>query len=197
MLHRLDDDGMLIEHNQYIPIIPMILVNGGLGIGTGFSTNIPNHNPSDIIRECRKIISAIDKEGKIKDKDSLNQLYDIIDKINLTDMVPYYLGFKGKIILDKKGSYQSHGVFKWLDDQTVEITELPVGVWTDDYKEFLVGLLQNNSTILKDFESHYTDKSVHFILKLYAGVRGKIEETFDTEFKLITSKNLNMNNIHL
>jgi len=57
---------MLIEHEYYIPIIPMILVNGGLGIGTGFSTNIPNHNPEDIITECRKIIHALEKEPAIE-----------------------------------------------------------------------------------------------------------------------------------
>lgn len=197
VLKRLDDDGLLIEHEYYVPIIPMILVNGGLGIGTGFSTNIPNHNPTDIITECRKIINAIDKEGSIKNKDDVRMLYTIIDNVALESMTPYYLGFKGLIVPDKEGTYLSYGVFRWLDDTTVEITELPIGVWTDDYKEFLVGLIQNNHPIIKDFESHYTDKSVHFVLKLYPGVRAGIEATFDTEFKLVSPKNLNMNNIHL
>lgn len=197
VLHRLDDDGMLIEHEYYIPVIPMILVNGGLGIGTGFSTNIPNHNPADIIAECRKIINAIDKEGAIKNKDDVGSIYKVIDKVKVTPLLPWYLGFKGKITPDKEGTFQSHGVYKWLDDTTIEITELPIGVWTDDYKEMLVTMLQNNSPVLKDFESHYTDKSVHFLLKLYPGVRDGIEPNFDTEFKLVANKNLNLNNIHL
>jgi len=197
VLHRLDDDGMLIEHEYYIPVIPMILVNGGLGIGTGFSTNIPNHNPADIIVECRKIINAIDKEGAIKNKDDVDSIYKVIDKVKVTPLLPWYLGFKGTITPDKEGTFQSHGVYKWLDDTTIEITELPIGVWTDDYKEMLVSMLQNNSPVLKDFESHYTDKSVHFVLKLFPGVRIGIESNFDTEFKLVANKNLNLNNIHL
>jgi DNA topoisomerase-2 len=197
VLHRLDDDGMLIEHEYYIPVIPMILVNGGLGIGTGFSTNIPNHNPADIIVECRKIINAIDKEGAIKNKDDVDSIYKVIDKVKVAPLLPWYLGFKGTITPDKEGTFQSHGVYKWLDDTTIEITELPIGVWTDDYKEMLVAMLQNNSPVLKDFESHYTDKSVHFVLKLFPGVRNGIESNFDTEFKLVANKNLNLNNIHL
>jgi DNA topoisomerase II len=196
VLHRLDDDGMAIEHEYYIPIIPMILVNGGIGIGTGFSTNLPNHNPEDIINECRKIISAIDKEV-IKNKDDVNTLYSVIDKVKITPLLPWYLGFKGTITPNKEGTFQSRGVYKWVNDTTVEITELPIGVWTDDYKEMLVTMLQNNSPVLKDFESHYTDKTVHFILKFFPGVREGIEMNFDTEFKMISNKNLNLNNIHL
>jgi DNA topoisomerase-2 len=175
----------------------MILVNGGLGIGTGFSTNIPNHNPTDIIARCRQLINAINDEGSIKNKDDVHMLYAIIDNVKLAPIVPYYLGFKGKIVPDKEGTFLSHGVHKWLDDETVEITELPVGVWTDDYKEYLVGLIQNNSPVLKDFESHYTDKSVHFILKFFPGVRQAVEINIETEFKLVSPKNLNLNNIHL
>ena len=44
-----DDDGQLIEPKYYTPVIPMVLVNGSEGIGTGFSTFIPNYNPVDII----------------------------------------------------------------------------------------------------------------------------------------------------
>jgi len=197
VLNRLDDDGMLIEHEYYIPIIPMILVNGGLGIGTGFSTNIPNHNPSDIIEECRKIIAALDKEAPINNKEDLASMYKVLEKVRLSKLTPWYLGFNGNIVPDKEGTFQSRSIYKWLDDQTLEITELPVGIWTDDYKEFLVGLLQNNSPVLKDFESHYTDKNVHFILKFYPGVRAGVEMTLESEFKLVSNKNLNLNNIHL
>jgi DNA topoisomerase-2 len=197
VLNRLDDDGMLIEHEYYIPIIPMILVNGGLGIGTGFSTNVPNHNPQDIMDECRKIIAALDKHDPIQNKEDLRTMTQVLEKIKFGKLTPWYLGFKGSIVPDKAGTFQSRGVWKWIDDQTVEITELPLGTWTDDYKEFLVSLLANNSPVLKDFESHYTDKNVRFLLKFYPGVRAGVEINFETEFKLVSSKNLSMNNIHL
>ena len=197
VLNRLDDDGMLIEHEYYVPVVPMILVNGGLGIGTGFSTNIPNHNPTDIIAECRKIISAIDKQTKINTKEDLQQIYPVIEKTRLSKITPWYIGFKGSIYPDKEGTFQSKGVWNWIDDQTIEVTELPLGIWTEDYKDFLITLIQNNSPILKDFENHYTDKNVKFILKLYPNVRKAIEPVLETEFKLVSNKNLNMNNIHL
>ena len=43
LLNYLNDDGQSIEPEWYIPVIPMLLVNGGDGIGTGWSTGIPNY----------------------------------------------------------------------------------------------------------------------------------------------------------
>ena len=44
----LDDDGLNVEPIYYVPIIPMVLVNGALGIGTGFSMTIPCYNHKQI-----------------------------------------------------------------------------------------------------------------------------------------------------
>ena len=43
------DDNQKIEPEWYIPIIPMVLVNGADGIGTGWMTKIPNYNPREIV----------------------------------------------------------------------------------------------------------------------------------------------------
>jgi DNA topoisomerase II len=43
LLNYLNDDGHSIEPEWYIPVVPMILINGGEGIGTGWSTAIPNY----------------------------------------------------------------------------------------------------------------------------------------------------------
>lgn len=48
-LKYLEDDGELVEPEYYVPIIPMCLVNGSEGIGTGWSTTIPNYNPMEIV----------------------------------------------------------------------------------------------------------------------------------------------------
>ena len=53
LLKYLNDDGQSIEPEWYIPILPLVLVNGCEGIGTGWSTSIPNHNPLDIISNIR------------------------------------------------------------------------------------------------------------------------------------------------
>lgn len=52
------DDNLKIEPVWYIPIIPMVLVNGAEGIGTGWSTKIANHNPRQIIRCLRNMIQG-------------------------------------------------------------------------------------------------------------------------------------------
>ena len=79
VLNYLDDDGLSVEPIYYVPIIPMILVNGALGIGTGFSTRIPCFNPKQIINVIKKKVKT--------HEDGLNYIEEII---------PYYKGFKGK-----------------------------------------------------------------------------------------------------
>ena len=58
ILHFLNDDGMDIEPSYYVPVIPMVLVNGACGIGTGFSTSIPCYNPLDVIAALRVMIDG-------------------------------------------------------------------------------------------------------------------------------------------
>lgn len=197
VLNYLEDDGLSIEPEYYIPIIPMILVNGGIGIGTGFSTNIPQYNPSDIIEVCKSICENIDKNiGKINSIDDLDKTNDLIKSKEMINLTPWYLGFNG--VIDKcDKSYISKGVYNWIDDSSLVITELPVGTWTEDYKEFLEELITKNNPLLKTFESHYTSKNVKFILHFNAGARAKLGDKFETEFKLVSSKNLSINNMHL
>lgn len=204
LLEYLNDDGISIEPTYYVPIVPMVLINGAIGIGTGFSTNVPCHNPTDVIDHCEKIIEKLNVSGgnngngkNIETKEDLREACESISKIRLNILTPWYLGFTGNIIPYKEGSFASRGIYKWVDDQTVEITELPIGTWTEDYKDFLEAMIVNGSPVLKTFENHYTAKNVKFILKLFPNVRSAIEKDFEVEFKLNSSKNLSMNNIHL
>ena len=50
LLEQIEEEGMKIEPQNYLPILPMILVNGTEGIGTGWSTSVPSFNPADIIK---------------------------------------------------------------------------------------------------------------------------------------------------
>ena len=200
ILNYLNDDGQSIEPEYYIPIIPMILVNGGIGIGTGFSTNVPLFNPDDIIKSCLDICNTItNKNINITNIDDMHLIYNIIDEISIKEFVPYYLGFNGSITKDSKNQYESRGIYNWLTDTTLEITELPIGTWTENYKEFLENIIQNNQFNLKSFESHYTAKNIKFILHFTPGARAIHNniEKFENNFKLVSSKNLSINNMHL
>jgi DNA topoisomerase-2 len=185
------DDMTIIEPNYYIPIIPMVLVNGAIGIGTGFSTNVPNYNPEDIINQCKMICNNMEKEEiDIKNSDDLLKAFNIINSIKFTKLFPYYLGYKGEII-DKEGKYTSKGVYK-VEGNILTITEIPIGISIEDYKEFLEELYKNGK--IKDFENHYTSKNIKFIIKLVANYN---TANIENDFKLSSTRNLSINNLHL
>lgn len=201
-----DDDGLQIEPEYYIPIIPMVLVNGAIGIGTGFSTSIPCYNPSDLIECCFLAVKALDEAvGDIRSepatafKDDLSRAYDTLMSFDMPSIHPWYLGFRGTIVLDKEHTYASRGVYTWLTDTMVEITELPINIWTDDFKDMLDNYLLSNHEYLKDYENHSTAKNVKFILKFTAAAKKHYDKTgsFEKDFKLSSTKQLSMRNQHL
>jgi DNA topoisomerase-2 len=127
ILTYLEDDGTPVEPMFYVPIIPMQLVNGGKGIGTGFSTDILNYNPLVIMDYVQQRLG-----GEIA--------------TNLTALVPYYTGFKGQIIPLSESKFLLKGVYEILSDKQVRITELPIGTWTDDYKKYIEDLIDTKPT---------------------------------------------------
>jgi len=60
LLNQQKDDNTLIEPEFYIPVLPMVLVNGAKGIGTGWSTLIPSFNPMDIVANLRRLMRGQD-----------------------------------------------------------------------------------------------------------------------------------------
>ena len=122
ILDYLNDDGTLVEPLYYVPIIPMILVNGTKGIGTGFSTDIMCHNPLQIINYLEGMLNKIEEKEQ---------------KLRLIE--PYYNGFKGKIIPcdDTRNKYLIKGCYEIMGKDKIKVTELPIGQWTQDYKEYM------------------------------------------------------------
>lgn len=203
VLKHIVDEGTIVEPEYYIPIIPMILVNGGIGIGTGFSTNVPCFNPDDVITACETIAEALMVGvGAVESIEDVDFIAKEIECVELESIKPWYMGFKGSIIQHKATGYTSKGIYKWLDDTTVEVTELPVGTWTDDYKDMLIDMCaKNDHKYLKDFEDGCSAKNIRFKLKMQPGARAVLDAgegaKFETEFKLASTKNLSLNNIHL
>uniref|UniRef100_A0A6C0HHK4 DNA topoisomerase (ATP-hydrolyzing) n=1 Tax=viral metagenome TaxID=1070528 RepID=A0A6C0HHK4_9ZZZZ len=135
VLTYLDDDGTPVEPMFYAPIIPMLLVNGSKGIGTGFSTDIMCYNPLDLI----EYISASLVGGAIPTAPLPPTASGIAtDGIALH---PYYQGFKGEIIPLTESKYLFKGKYEIVNDKQVRVTELPIGMWTQDFKNLLEELL--------------------------------------------------------
>ena len=190
ILKQQDEDGEPIEPEYYAPIIPMVLVNGAAGIGTGFSTKIPPYNPIDIIKNIRNIM--IDAEFEPMD--------------------PWWQGFEGIVSKIDDFNYEIYGTWS-IDDNKLTITELPVGEWTTNYKEFLEKMLEDvplrgkaddkkgKKAPKKDKENPFlsykdnnTDSKVHFELTFEDGYLDTCKD-IDKQFHLY--KKYSIANMHL
>ena len=64
----------------------------------------------------------------------------------MVEMIPWFKGFKGEITpKTEDNAFTTHGVYRILDKYHIEVSELPIGVWTQNYKEFLEGLVTGES----------------------------------------------------
>jgi DNA topoisomerase II len=121
ILEYLIEENNKIEPKYFVPIIPMLLVNGVNGIGTGHSTDIPCFNPIDIVKWIK---------NWLKNKDA-----------NHENLIPWYRGFKGKIIQDENNpqKYYSRGIVTKVDDH-YHVSEIPISISIEQFKENLVEL---------------------------------------------------------
>jgi DNA topoisomerase-2 len=175
LLRYLDDDGYPVEPEYYVPIIPMVLVNGALGIGTGFSTSVPSYNPLDIIKRLKQLLAGEEPS-------------------KLAPLTPWFRGFKGEIIKYSDDKYASKGVYERIDETTISITELPVGLWTQAFKEHLEELLTKLPNDIKSYEVHLSDPRVHILVHFTSkavldGYLDSVEDTVqDDESDVSTAK---------
>ena len=137
LLNYLKEDNDVIEPEWYMPIVPMVLINGSEGIGTGtyyfsyclitrskrevtgWSTSIPSYNPVDIVANLRRLMN--DEE--------------------MVPMLPWWRGFKGDIKKVGEHKYDVTGIAEKIDDTTVRISELPIHKWTINFKAELEAMI--------------------------------------------------------
>jgi DNA topoisomerase-2 len=154
ILKHVDDDGEIVEPEYYQPTLPLLVVNGAEGIGTGFATNIPPHNPSDIIALLR------------------DRLYGRRGTLAGLVLNPWWYGFTGQVTRTTETSWVTKGTATWDDAKhMITITELPVGTWTKDYKAYLDELCMGDkekgvAPVLDSFDDYSTDLAIKFVLTL-------------------------------
>jgi DNA topoisomerase-2 len=190
ILKYLSDDGFPVEPLFYAPIIPMVLVNGSKGIGTGFSTEILCYNPLEIIAYLKNKLTG-----------SSNNHFDFI---------PYYEGFTGAISKISEGKFLVKGKYETLGTDKIRITELPVGTWTDDFKEYLETLAdtvdkagKKVTPVVKDYDDMSKDTTVDFVITLQKGKLAELEAIkldngcngLEKQLKLFTTSSTS--NMHL
>jgi DNA topoisomerase-2 len=173
-----ESDGNKIEPEIYVPILPMVLVNGADGIGTGWSSSIPNYNPMDIVENLRIRM----QEGSSKE--------------DMKPMTPWFRGFTGRTEDMGGDRFKFTGTIRQISDNEIEVTELPVRFWTQDFKDKLEDIIKADKapSFIKDYTEYNTPDKVHFIIKLeekhMASALAKgLEEAFKL-YKTMATSNL-------
>lgn len=116
-----------IEPEYYYPILPLWAINGSKGIGTGFSTNIPAHNPVDIMKYIVWWMKV--RTGKIKATPLLTEENEGIPYESPPELAPWYRNYQGTIVKNGNDWY-SVGKFEILTSKKrvkdILVTEIPV-----------------------------------------------------------------------
>jgi DNA topoisomerase-2 len=160
-----EDDGEKIEPEKYMPVVPLILINGADGIGTGWSSSIPNYNPEDIVANLMRMM----------------------DGEAIEPMQPWFRGFSGEVVAQGSDRYKFSGIIKEVGDKEVEITELPIRMWTQDFKDKLEDIIKAEKTpsFIKDYKDYNTHTKVHFVIQMdEKHMQKALQEGLEEKFKL-------------
>ncbi|XP_077020576.1 DNA topoisomerase 2-alpha isoform X2 [Tamandua tetradactyla] len=173
-LKFLYDDNQRVEPEWYIPIIPMVLINGAEGIGTGWSCKIPNFDVREVVNNIRRLM---DGEEPLP-------------------MLPSYKNFKGTIEELAPNQYVISGEVAILNSTTIEISELPIRTWTQTYKEQVLEPMMNGTDktppLITDYREYHTDTTVKFVVKMTEEKLAEAERVgLHKVFKLQTSLTCN------
>jgi DNA topoisomerase-2 len=178
------DDGNVIEPKVYVPVIPMVLVNGADGIGTGWSTSIPNYHPIDIVENLKRRMGRLDPNDP--------------EEKPFKPMTPWFRGWKGVVEADGPNRFKFNGVI-FQDENNpneIHVTELPIRMWTDDFKARLEEIIRGEKqpSFIKDYREFNDHKTVHFVIEMEdKHLKAALEEGLIEKFKLsktITTTNL-------
>lgn len=143
-----DDNGSPVEPRHYMPCIPMVLVNGASGIGTGWSTTILKYYPREIVEQVRARLndwkafcawyehSQLNKSA-VKGEEGKDEAWP-------QTMQPWYDGFTGSYKRVEAQSFDLIGSLARVGADTIRVTELPPEVYTDNWiedikKKYLIG----------------------------------------------------------
>lgn len=171
ILENIVVDGEKIEPKYYIPLLPMMLINGAQGTGTGHACLIMNYHPEQVRDACMKLV-----DGK---------------KLTKGTLTPWYRGFAGTIVRNSEtGQVVVTGKLEVVNSTTIKITEIPVGVYLDSYKDHLTKL--EDADFIKDFEDRSTEESFEFMVTCPRSTTALDHDELLKKFKLISRDTENL-----
>jgi DNA topoisomerase-2 len=177
LLFRKDDGQILpkqtfsnveIEYKYYMPLLPMVLVNGTRSLSSGYKTLIYSKNPKNIIKFIKEYITKGSSSADIS--------------------TPYFRGFTGDIIDNGGNSWSIRGAFEVKNTTTVIVTELPISYTQESYNTVLIKLkkdkkivsyrdLSDPKTDTFNFEIKFTRDSLKGIPNLYKFLSLEVKDT--------------------
>ncbi|CAD8099307.1 unnamed protein product [Paramecium primaurelia] len=163
-LNYLDEEGYTVEPFWFTPILPLVLINGAEGIGTGWSTQVPNFNPREICQQIKRKLRGEEFE----------------------ELVPWYKGFTGSITAGTnqyiaKGSFIQH-------KNHIYITEIPPKKTVKEYQAFIQSKMEiaegKSEPEILDMKEYHAGNKVCFELKVNDEV---LKQDLEKYFKLQTT----------
>lgn len=176
------EDGKQIEPKIYAPILPMVLCNGADGIGTGWSTSIPNYHPMDIINNIKRRMGRLD---------------DSTEELPFQTMTPWFRGWKGQAEPEGPGRYKFNGIATMEKENEVLVTELPIRMWTDDFKAKLETVIRGEKapSYIKDYKEFNDHRNVHFEIQMDEKIIKKALENNELLEKFKLTKSIGTTNL--
>lgn len=171
LFNKLDDEilisqefeGTPIEPKFFVPMLPILLLNGSEGMGTGFAQKILPRKMSTIKRAIEDIVETGETRARL---------------------IPYYKGFKGTIKQGKTPlQWEIIGNFTIKNTSSIEITEIPIGYSLSSYLAVLNKLSDNG--VIKSYEDLCENDEFLFKLKVSRTFTQLPKEEILSKLKLI------------
>lgn len=139
-------EGDEIEPKFFVPIFPVMFLNGASGMSTGFSNEILPRNPVEVIEYIKKKIAGTERPRM--------------------QLLPWFKGHLGKVEFNKElNRNESFGVVTRNNTTSYTITELPIGTEYQKYVEFLDKLCDNGTIVDYDDKCDPKTDKIFFTIK--------------------------------
>lgn len=156
----------------YLPVLPLVLLNGASGIATGFATNILPRNKEDVIKYIQQTLKGVKSK---------------------TDIAVEFPDFRGTTTYDSTSDrYVCSGIFRKVGKTKLIIEEIPYGFDRESYIKVLDDLEDAGLIVSYDDQTDSRGFRFEVILKQNTSALWKDAE-IERKFKLVKTHSENLN----
>ena len=158
LTNQIFDEGQYVEPENYLPIIPTVILNRQEGMAPGYKFSTMSYNPNDVINCCIDFI-----KHKCKDE-STNDFV----------LHPYIREYDNKLWkVNDDGKWVSDGKFSLdLKKDRVEITMFPYDTDFEGFEKHLNKLIEKNR--IKDWKNFSEDSNIKYVVQFNKGELSKL-----------------------